>query len=177
MFIVICLLLLLLRRRAEVAEAVHPLAAYHARHAYHHERYAQQLSHVERQRSLERLLHLLGVLDEEACGEDVRKAESEEEARAHALWHTAVEVPADEEQQSVSDGLVELSRVARHGVYLLEDERPRHIGYLADNLRVHQVAQAYEARRERCSDGYVVEHLPDVHLRAAHVKPQSKHKT
>ena len=166
---------LLLRRRTEIAEAVHPLAANHASHADSHERDAQQLSHVERQRSLERLLHLLGILDEEACDEDVRQTESEEEARAHTLRRAAVEVPADEEQQSVGDGLVELSRVARHGVYLLEDERPRHVGYLADNLRVHEVAQAYEARRERRSDGYVVEHLPDVHLRAAHVDEQSEH--
>ena len=73
---------LLLRRRTEIAEAVHPLAANHARHADSHERDAQQLSHVERQRSLERLLHLLGILDEEACDEDVRQTESEEEARA-----------------------------------------------------------------------------------------------
>jgi hypothetical protein len=34
--------------------------------------------------------------------------------------------------------------MARILIFLDEDECPRHIGYLADDLGVHQVAQAYE---------------------------------
>ena len=65
--------------------------------------------------------------------------------------------------------------MAGHLVYTLEDESPWHLGNLADYLRVHQVAQTYEARRNGGGYGYIVEHLPQVHVRTAVVEPQGHH--
>lgn len=151
------------------SELFNHVGASHADHAQYDERYAEQLAHVERHRGLERFLYVLCELDEEAGGEDERYAQTEEEARAHALGVFAVQVPAYEEEHGVGYCLIELSGVARHHVDALEDERPWHVGGLAYNLRVHKVAQAYEAGRRRCGYCHVVEHSPDVHLCAAHV--------
>ena len=154
------------------SELFNHVGASHADYAEDDERNAEQLAHVERHRGLERFLYVLGELDEEAGGEDERYAEAEEEARAHALWLFTVQIPADEEEQGVGQGLVELPGVARSEVYTLEDERPGHVGCLAYDFRVHQVAQAYEAGRHRGGYGYVVEHAPEVDLSAAHVEPK-----
>ena len=59
--------------------------------------------------------------------------------------------------------------MARYGIDTLEDERPRHIGYLAYNLGVHQIAHADEACCDRCGNGNVVEHAPDAHLCLAYI--------
>ena len=56
---------------------------------------------------------------------------------------------------------------------MLEDERPRYIRHLADNFRVHKVAQSDETGSHGCGDGNVVEHLPDTHFCAAAVEPES----
>ena len=160
---------------SDVGKALHPFATHHADNSYHHKRNTEQLSHVKRQRSLKRLLYLLCILDEESGYEDIGKTESEEEARAHTLRTATIYCPSYEEQQSVGYCLVELSWVTRHSVYLLENKRPRHIGHLTDNLGVHQVAKTYEACCHRCGNGNVVEHLPNVHLSAAHIEPKGKH--
>ena len=66
--------------------------------------------------------------------------------------------------------------MARQHVDTLEDERPRHVGHATDNLRVHQVAQTYEAGRHTSGNGNVVEHAPHAQLRLAHIEQQGKHK-
>ena len=43
-------------------------------------------------------------------------------------------MPSHKEEEEVGDGLIELSGVAGHLVYALEDECPGHIGNLADYL-------------------------------------------
>ena len=83
---------------------------------------------------LESLLHVLGILYHKAEAEDQRQTESEEEARACPLFVLLVEMPSHKEEEEVGDGLIELSGVAGHLVYALEDERPGHIGNLADYL-------------------------------------------
>ena len=50
----------------------------------------EDLTHVERQRGLEGFLDLLGVLDEETEGEDIRQTEAEIPACANLLRHTLV---------------------------------------------------------------------------------------
>ena len=150
------------------------IAFHHEPRADEDEGDAQNLTHIEGQTGLEGLLNLLGVLDEEAEGEDEEEAEAEEEARAHTVRTPTVEHPAEHEVDSVGDGLVELAGVARHLVDALEDEGPGHVGHLADDLRVHQIAQTDEARRGAGGDGDVVEHRPQGNLLPAHVEQQSQ---
>ena len=83
--------------------------------------------------------------------------------------------PHDAEQQGVGDGLVELAGMAWHLVDMLEDEGPGHVCDLADDLGVHQVAQADEAGGGACGDGDVVEHRPDAELRLADIEPEGDH--
>ena len=45
-------------------------------------------------------------------------------------------------------------------VYTLEDESPRHIGHLADDLTVHQIAQADEGGCDAGADAHIVKHYP-----------------
>ena len=90
---------------------------------------------------------------------------------------TTVEPPANEEEDGVGYGLVELSWMARQHVHALEDEGPGHIGGLADDLGVHQVAQADEAGRDGCGDGNVVEHRPHLELRPTDIKHQGDDET
>ena len=79
--------------------------------------------------------------------------------------------PHQHEQNAVGNGLVELSWVTWQHVDTLEDKGPGDIRHLADNLGVHQVAQADEAGCRSCGDGDVVEHLPDVQLGMLHIEP------
>lgn len=158
---------------------------HHADDANDDEGYGEELSHVEHHASLEVFLDVLGILYEEAEGEDERQAQSEEEPAAHADGQrltgglaaciasaAAIEPPADEEEDGIGDGLVELTGMARHHVDALEDEGPRYIGGFADYLGVHQVAQAYEAGRDGCRDGDVVQYGPRFQLRPAHIEQQ-----
>ena len=92
----------------------------------------------------------------------------------------SIDVEHQDEQQQIGDGLVELCRVARlcaHRCWVGIDkvEAPGHGGDIADDFRVHQVAQTDEAGGDACGNGNVVEHLPDGHLIAAHIKPQGEH--
>ena len=72
-------------------------------------------------------------------------------------------------EYGVGYSLVELSRMARSHVNALEDERPGHVGCLAYDFRVHEVAQSDKACCYGSCYRHVVEHAPDVHLCAAHV--------
>ena len=58
-------------------------STYHAPDAEDDERNGENLSHVDGQRGLEGFLYLLGVLNEEAEGEDIGQAEAEVPAGAY----------------------------------------------------------------------------------------------
>ena len=121
----------------------------------------ENLSHVEWERGLEGFLDLLGVFDEKAEGEDIRQTEAEIPTCADLLWHSLMQIPHNAKEDSVGDGLVELSWMAGHHVDTLKDKGPGHISDLADNLGIHQVAEADEAGGGSCGDGDVVEDCPD----------------
>ena len=65
--------------------------------------------------------------------------------------------------------------MARLTVYLLEDKGPGHIGRLADDLRVHEVAQADAAGGEGGGNSDIVEHCPEAQLGLAAIEPQGNH--
>ena len=144
------------------------LCFYHAINAKYDEGNRKNLSHVDGERCLEGFLYLLGVFDEEAEGEDVCQAEAEVPTGTH-LWvlgvgcwvlvTSLIDCPYDAEQNGVCDSLVELSWMAWHLVDMLEDKCPGHICYLADYLRVHQIAQADKAGCGTCGDSYIVEFI------------------
>ena len=73
-----------------------PPAPDEAPHADGDEGQGEYLSHVYGQAGLEGLLYLLGVLNEEAEGEDEGEAEAEVESLAHAL---RPQLAVDEEYQ------------------------------------------------------------------------------
>ena len=143
-----------------LCQPCHPFPAFHTQYADYDKRYRQQLSHVEWERCLESLLHLLGVFYEEACREDICETESEEESRAHFLRRFSVEIQSDDEQQRIGYSLLHLPRVSWLHVHLLEHECPWHIGHFSYYLRVHQIAKSYETRRYRRCYGDVVKHRP-----------------
>ena len=62
------------------------------------ERNRQNLAHVDGERGLEGFLDLLGVLYEEAEGEDIRQAEAEIPAGADFLRHLLMERPHDKKE-------------------------------------------------------------------------------
>ena len=49
------------------------------------------------------------------------------------------------------------------------------MGWRADNLAVHEVAQADKARGDRGSDGNVVEHMPQVHVGTPIIQVEGYH--
>lgn len=132
----------------------------HANHTDDDERNGEQLPHIEEHLLLKGFLYVLGVLDEEAEREDKGKAEAEKEASAYPLFVLLIEVPAYKEEEEVGDGLVKLARMAWLQVHTGEDKGPRHIGHLADNLRIHEISQSDEAGCNGRGDSYIVEHLP-----------------
>ena len=143
---------------------------HHAPGAENNEGYAQDLSHIQWQRTIVRTaLQFLGELDEEASREDQRKAEAEIEAGTHLFLRSLIEPPSHEEEHSVAQCLVELSRmtwkrqsVLAQGVHCLarlqEAEGPWNVRHAANNLAVHQVTHADEEGADRRHDGYVVEY-------------------
>ena len=78
---------------------------------------------------------------------------------------------SDDEKYEIADGFIELAGMAWQHVDALENECPRHIGWLADDFRVHQVAQTDKHGTGRSSDGDVVQHAHDVQFRFPDVKP------
>ena len=137
----------------------------------------EDLPHVDGEGGLEGFLDLLGVLDEEAEGEDIRQTEAEVPACANLLRHFLMERPHDEEKDGVGDGFVELSGMAGHSIHFLEDKGPGHVCDLADNLRVHQVAKADKTGRGACGDGDIVEYCPDAEFGLADIEPEGDHQT
>ena len=74
------------------------LGPYHTVDTEDDEWNTEDLSHVEWESGLEGFLDLLGVLDEEAEGEDIGQAEAEIPASADLLRHLFVERPHDKEE-------------------------------------------------------------------------------
>ena len=62
---------------------IHAGGSSHTVHTDDDKRYGEQLTHIENHVGLPRLLHILGVLDEETEGEDECQHQSEIEARAY----------------------------------------------------------------------------------------------
>lgn len=136
---------------------------------------AEELSHVERHAFLEVHLFFLDEFDEEAEGEDEGEAKSGMEAGAgrnavvRLLALDDVDGNAYEEYNKVCQCFVELCRMAGHCHSVdqclvgMEDESPGHIGGLADDFGVHEVAGADATGCERCGDAHVVEHCGESH--------------
>ena len=131
----------------------------HARHPEYDERYAQELSHVEKHVCLEGFLYVFGILYDETEGEDLREAKPEEKALTNTAGMAAVHTPAHNEEHRVSDSFVQLSRMTGHHVHTFEHKRPRNVRNLAYDLAVHEVPQAYEACRERRGYGLSLIHI------------------
>ena len=85
--------------------------------------------------------------------------------------------PHDKEEDGVADGFVELAGMAGQLVDALEDECPGHVGGLADDFAVHEVAQTDEAGGGAGGDGDIVEHRPHLNLRMAAVEPQRQNES
>ena len=62
--------------------------------------------------------------------------------------------------------------MAGQGVDACKDECPWHIGGAADDLGVHQVAQAYHAGGEWGGDGHIVEHREYLQTGFPDIEPQ-----
>ena len=150
---------------------LHFKASNHAPYAEEHEGDAEELTHVEGHAHLEVALHLLEELHKEAEGEDVGETVAKEEACAHLAWHALVEVPAEEAEEGIRDGLVELCRVAGKHIDLSEDEAKVATSGAAYDLGVHKVAQADAASGDGGGNGDVVEHGPEGHLILADIEP------
>lgn len=146
-------------------------ATHHTPHTEDHEGDAEKLTHVECHTHLEVALHLFAELHEKAEGEDIGKAVAKEEACAHLARHALVEPPADETEQGIRDGLVELCRVAGQHVDLREDEPPISARRAANNLGIHEVAQADTTSSHGCGDSDIIEHRPKRHLILAYIEP------
>ena len=70
----------------------------HAINAKDDKRNAEDLSHIEWERSFEGFLDLLRVLDEEAESEDIRQAETEIPACTDLFRHLLMQCPHDKEE-------------------------------------------------------------------------------
>ena len=159
------------------SQLFHPFSTPHAGNAKDDERNAQQLAHVENHARLEVYLYILGVFYEEAERENEGETQAEIETSAHLFGGSLVEMQHDEEEEKVGNRLVQLSWVAWRHVYSLKNKSPRHIGWCADNLAVHEVAQADKARSDWSGDGNVVEYMPQVHACFAIVQIECQHES
>ena len=86
-----------------------------------------------------------------------------------------MKIPHNGEKDSVGDGLVELSWVARHHVDTLEDKGPGYVCDLTDDLRIHKVAKTDEAGGGSCGDSDVVKDCPNAEFRLADIEPEGNH--
>ena len=72
--------------------------SYHAIDSKYDKGNRKNLSHIEWERGFEGFLHLLGVLNEEAEGEDICQTEAEVPACANLLRHLLMQNPHDQEE-------------------------------------------------------------------------------
>ena len=132
------------------------LCPYHTVDSEYDKGNRKYLSHVEWERGFEGFLNFLGVFDEESESEDIGQAEAEIPASTDLLGHLFMEHPHHDKEDGIGDGFVKLSRMTRYSIDTFENKGPGHICYLADNLRVHEVAQTDAAGHATCSDGDIV---------------------
>ena len=52
--------------------------------------------------------------------------------------------------------------MAGRSIYFLEDKSPGNVCYLADNLRVHKVAETDKTSRYSCGDGDIIEYTKEI---------------
>ena len=76
----------------------------------------------------------------------------------------------DNEEYEVGNGFIELPGMARVGVDIVEDERPRHVRHLTDDFRIHQVSKPDKTGRDARADAEEIEHHPGIHPRPADVE-------
>ena len=136
---------------------------------------AEDLTHVEKHSVLEVDLILFGVFNENAGSEDEEEAKAKEEASTHLLGIMAIEPPMNAEKESIAQGFVELSGMARQLVHALEDKGPRHICRPPDYLRIHKVAHTDSTSADGGNDGNVIEHHQQLESSLADKEPQGDH--
>ena len=157
------------------AELAAQFAACQTVYAYYYERYAKKLPHVQEHSLLKGFLHVFYVFHQETEHKDRRETPAEEETRAHLFFIVMVDDESDKENRDVCKRLVKLSGVSgKVFAVCRENKAPRHVGGLAHDFGVEQVAEPYEARRERSTDSHVVENAHGVHSSAFHVEIQGK---
>ena len=110
------------------------------------ERNAQPLSHIQSHTVFKVYLVLFQELDEEAEYEYFRQAKAEVETTMIGegdlfFQSPFIQVNHSQEEDKISDCFVKLRRMAGKHIYPFKDESPRHIGGLADDFRIHQVAR------------------------------------
>ena len=88
-----------------------------------------------------------------------------------------IQVNHDEEQDKISNGFVELSRMTGLHIYTLENECPRYIRRFADDFGVHQVGKADEAGGDWSSYGNHIQHVHIMELRLAAIQPKGDYQS
>ena len=107
---------------------------------------AEQLAHVEGHSLFESHLFLFQEFHEEAEEEDGEDAVAEVETGADKVAALFVDVQSDKEDNQVGNGFVELGRMAwsqhavNHCLMCMENKCPGHIGHIANDFGIHQVA-------------------------------------
>lgn len=130
------------------AELAAQFAACQTVYAYYYERYAKKLPHVQEHSLLKGFLHVFYVFHQETEHKDRRDTPAEEETRAHLFFIVMVDDESDKENRDVCKRLVKLSGVSgKVFAVCRENKAPRHVGGLAHDFGVEQVAEPYEARR------------------------------
>ena len=112
-----------------------------------------------------------------AEGEDISQTEPEEEAAMQFLAVILIQVNHDEEQDKISDGFVELSRMTGEHIYTFEYECPGHIRRFADDFGVHQVGKADEAGGDWSSYGNHIQHVHIMEFRLAAIQPKGDYQS
>ena len=93
------------------------------------------MAHIDEHGGFPGFLYLFGIFDEETGREDGSQAETEKESRADFLRIFMIKYVSDDEKYEIADGFIELAGMAWQHVDALENECPRHIGWLADDFR------------------------------------------
>jgi len=128
-----------------------PFASNHTIKSDNDERDAEQLSHIERHRTLEVNLVFFEKFNEEPENEDGCKAEPEEESRTDFFLELAVKQQSNQEEHEVGYCLVELRWMpwrelpVDKSVVSVENESPRLVGRTAYDFRIHKIAKTYAA--------------------------------
>ncbi len=140
------------------------------------------MPHIEHHAVFKILLVFFQEFDEKAEGEDISQAKPEEEAAVQFLAVILIQVNHDEEQDKISDGFVELPRMAGDCrkyftvcsifFHTFENECPGHIRRFADDFGVHQVGKADETGGDWSSYGNHIQHVHIMKFRLTAIQPK-----